>query len=110
MIFKGTVATSGGGKLCAGSNQLRVQCDLGPQHPGHRVILFGVLRQTNERVLIQVRYTRAQRQGGATDMEALLVLFEGDGGLSIELRRGVPRSLQSKRQGHREAGRMRGGE
>jgi hypothetical protein len=44
------------------------------------------VRQPSERDLIQIRYARAQSQGVETDTEALLVLFEGDGCLSIELR------------------------
>jgi hypothetical protein len=56
----------------------------GPENPRNRAILLGVLSQPNERVLIQIRHTRAQRQGGATDTEALLVLLEGDGAGSLE--------------------------
>src|SRR6266853_1195310 len=92
------------------SDQLRIQCDLGPEHPGNRAILLGVPRQSSERVLIQIRYAGAQCQGGETDTEALLVLFEGDGGLGIELRRRVPRALQSKGQRHREAPCVRRGD
>src|SRR2546430_17278692 len=44
------------------SNQLRVQGDLGPEHPGNRAILLGILRQPSERVLIQIRYARAECQ------------------------------------------------
>src|ERR1700746_3474473 len=109
-MVTGAVAPSGSEKTSADSNQLGVQRDLGSAHPGNRAIPLRVLRQTSKRVRIQVRYTRAQRQGGATDTEALLVLFKGDVCLRIELRRGVPRSLQSKGQGHREAARVRGGE
>src|SRR6266478_9061695 len=92
------------------SDQLRIQCDLGPEHPGDRAILLGVLRQSSEGVLIEIWYARAQGQGGEADSEALLVLFEGDGCLGIELRRRVPRALQSKGQGHSEAPGVRGGE
>src|SRR5882672_11859248 len=86
------------------SNQLRVHGDLGQERPGNRAILLGVLGQSIERCLIQIRYARAQCQGGATNTEALaVVLFEGDDGLGIELGWGEPCGLQSKGQGHREA-------
>ena len=42
-----------------GSNQLRVQCNLRPEHPGNRTILLGILCQPSEGILIQIGHARA---------------------------------------------------
>src|ERR1700746_1112207 len=72
-----------------------------PEHPRNWAILFGVPSQSGQRIRIQIRYARAQRQGGATDTEALLVLFEGEKVTTASVLSSVgvyPRSLQSKGQ------------
>jgi hypothetical protein len=40
-------------------------------------------RQTIERVLIQIRYARTQRQCGATHTDAFIVILQGDACLGM---------------------------